>query len=193
MKRVLVIVDGLNLMHALAQQNSNHEYINLVGLVARLTNLKSERVVGFQYFTAIASHVSDFGQLKQKRFLEFLRSSGVTVTLGVFHEVREICANCKHRSKRHIEKQTDVGVAATLIAGAYEDTFDKVLLFSADSDLLPAIRLVKAKYPGKEIKLVSTVAYLRPVHATMGRFCDGQIRLTPELLKEHAIELVGDA
>lgn len=187
MKRVSVIVDGLNLMHSLQNQAPHIEYLNLVELAKRLTNVRTEVLVEIQYFSALASHISDWGQEKQRRFMESLRSEGVDVLLGHFNQARSVCESCGHKSNRHLEKQTDVNIAAALIQGAYENTYDKVLLFTADSDLLPAIRLVKSKFPEKEIKLVSTVPYLRPVHATLGLVCDGQIRLTPELVEPHLI------
>lgn len=188
MKRVMVIVDGLNLMHSLVQQYPHVEYVNLVELANRLINVRTEVLVGIQYFSALASHISDWGQEKQSPFVSSLRGNGVTIGLGNFNQVRQVCENCGHRVNKHVEKQTDVGIATALIVGAYEDLYDKVLLFSADSDLLPAIKLVKSKFQAKEIKLVSTVAYLRPVHATLGRMCDGQIRLTPELIEPHLIK-----
>jgi uncharacterized LabA/DUF88 family protein len=182
-----VIVDGLNLLHSLQHQAPHIEYLNLVDLARRLTNVRTEVLVGIQYFSAIASHISDWGQEKQKRFIESLQFDGVSVVLGHFNQDRHVCDSCGHKSNRHLEKQTDVNIATALIQGAYENAYDKVLLLTADSDLLPAIRLVKSKFPDKEIKLVSTVPYLRPVHATLGRICDGQIRLTPELVEPHLI------
>jgi uncharacterized LabA/DUF88 family protein len=187
-KRVCVIVDGLNLMHALMQQNPNLEYLNLVDLANRLVKPRSEVLVEIKYFSAIASHISDWGQEKQNRYIESLKNAGVKVVLGHFHHIRQVCTTCGTLSKRHLEKQTDVAIASAIIEGAYENKYDKLLLFSADSDLIPAVDLVKAKFAAKEIKIVSTIAYLRPVHATMGRKCDGQIRLTPEFIAPHLID-----
>ncbi len=187
MKRVEVIIDGLNLMHSLSQQSPNIEYLDLVGLCRRLVHPSSETLVSFHYFTAVANHLSDWGQEKQRRFLASLEQDLVSIKFGQFNQTRSTCQHCGAKSNKHSEKQTDVGVATALIQGAYENTYDKVLLFSADTDLIPAIALVKEKFPEKEIKLVSTVAYLRPIHATMGRLSDGQIRLTPELLGPHLI------
>jgi hypothetical protein len=62
-KRVMVIVDGLNLMHSLVQQNPRVEYVNLVDLANRLINVRTETLVGIQYFSALASHISD-GQIR---------------------------------------------------------------------------------------------------------------------------------
>jgi uncharacterized LabA/DUF88 family protein len=110
MRRVAVLIDGLNNLHAMRQL-----------------------VVGLTYFSAIGHHISDAGRIEQ-------------------------------------------------------DEYDKVLLFSADKDLIPAIRIVKERFPEKQVKFVSTIAYLRPIHATMGRIADGQIRLTPELVGAHLFD-----
>jgi uncharacterized LabA/DUF88 family protein len=187
LKRVLVLVDGLNLLHAVRAQSEARVYLDVFSLSERLVNWRTETLVGLDYFTSVANHLSDEGRAEQHKFLNQLKRQACNVVLGEFHRLVKICPHCKNRAISHSEKQTDVNISISLIVGAYENSYDKVLLFSADSDLIPAIRLVKEKFPDKEIKLVSTIAFLRPVHATMGRLCDGQIRLTPELISPHII------
>jgi uncharacterized LabA/DUF88 family protein len=43
----------------------------------------------------------------------------------------------------HEEKRTDVNIAIKLLIDAVEDRYDKALIISADSDLLPAIIAVR--------------------------------------------------
>lgn len=116
----MVIVDGLNLMHALAQQKPHVEYIDLVNLSKRLINPGLEQLLGVRYFTAVATHISDLGQQKQSQFFETLRRADVDVVLGQFSHQNQVCESCGHRSKKHIEKQTDINVATALIQGAFE-------------------------------------------------------------------------
>ena len=40
-----------------------------------------------------------------------------------------------------------------LVKLAYEDAFDKAVIFTADTDLAPAIRLVREKFPHKEVRV----------------------------------------
>jgi uncharacterized LabA/DUF88 family protein len=187
LKRVLVLVDGLNLLHAVRTQSGARVYLDVFALSERLVNWRTEALVGLNYFTAMANHLSDEGRAEQLQFLKLLKRQKCNIVLGEFHKIAKLCPRCRNRTISHSEKQTDVNIATSLLVGAYENSYDKVLLFSADSDLVPAIRLVKEKFPDKEIKMVSTVAFLRPVHATMGRLSDGQIRLTPELIAPHLI------
>lgn len=188
MKRVLAVIDGLNLFHALESQRAGSGEIDVLSLVKRLINLQSETLVGVRYFSTLATHLTKARQNNQLKVHTAASVGGGEVVLGAFKQLTLFCDACSHRTHRYVEKQTDVSVAVAIVEGAYEDTYDKVLLFSADTDLIPAIKLVKAKFPAKEIKLVSTVAYLRPVHATMGWLCDGQIRLGQDLVAPHLLK-----
>jgi hypothetical protein len=48
-----------------------------------------------------------------------------------------------------------VHIASRLVADAYEDRFDRALLITADSDLAPALNMVKAAFPKKELFVVA--------------------------------------
>src|SRR6185369_9594479 len=48
-------------------------------------------------------------------------------------------------------------LAIQLIRGAYRDEYDRALLFSADSDLAPALRMFRADFPQKEIQIIAPV------------------------------------
>src|SRR5262249_49317881 len=48
-----------------------------------------------------------------------------------------------------------VHIAARLVADAHTDKFDRAILITADSDLAPAIRIVQANFPRKEIFVVA--------------------------------------
>lgn len=185
MKRILVLIDGLNLWHALNAQHRGLANVDLTALVSRLVNRNSEVLVGILYFSALANHLDGPDIQAQAAYFNQLQTNNIRVQLGRFQRGARICSYCGRSSVTHQEKETDVAIATALVAGAYENSYDKVLLFSADTDLIPAVRLVKTKFADKEIKLVSTVSYLRPVHVTLGRLCDGQIRLTRELLAPH--------
>ena len=52
------------------------------------------------------------------------------------------------------EKQTDVNIALTLFRLAVEDRFDKAIIISGDTDLLPAVKAVQATFPQKQIGVV---------------------------------------
>jgi uncharacterized LabA/DUF88 family protein len=52
------------------------------------------------------------------------------------------------------EKQTDVNIALRLFQLAVEDQYDRAVIVSGDSDLLPAIRAVQATFPSKQIGVI---------------------------------------
>lgn len=61
------------------------------------------------------------------------------------------CHKCNQYFLTHEEKRTDVNIALKLFGDAFEDLYDKALIVSADSDLLPIIQAVHKYFPGKEI------------------------------------------
>jgi len=50
------------------------------------------------------------------------------------------------------EKGVDVNMAVDILVGAYENLYDRVILVSSDTDLVPAI--IKAKRKGKTVEYV---------------------------------------
>jgi uncharacterized LabA/DUF88 family protein len=188
MKRVLVLVDGFNLFHAVNELSPGFTELDVRSLASRLINRRTEEIVGVEYFASLITHLNKQTIQTQERYLHALRGSGVNVILGRFRPRTSVCPRCNLRVVRHVEKETDVNLATALVAHAFDGTCDRVLLFSADSDMKGAIALVKARFPNIDIRLVSTVRYLQPVYRSIGTLVDGQIRLSYELVKNHQFE-----
>ncbi|MEY4559085.1 MAG: hypothetical protein RLZ82_100 [Actinomycetota bacterium] len=185
MKRVLVLVDGFNLFHAISDLNPTMTDINIHALANRLIRRQHEQIVGIDYFSSLITHLNKQTISNQESYLENLRSTGVRVVLGRFRPRSQECPRCGLVKISHVEKETDVNLASTLVAKVFEEACDKVLLFSADSDMRGAISAVKAKYPKVPIWLVSTAKYLQPVHRSLGKIVDGQIRLNQQMINQH--------
>ena len=49
------------------------------------------------------------------------------------------------------EKRTDVNIAVTMLDDAYQDLCERFVIVSGDSDLVPAVDQVKARFPEKEV------------------------------------------
>ncbi len=49
------------------------------------------------------------------------------------------------------EKKTDVNLAVRIVEDAYENRFDRAYIISCDTDIVPAINLVKQRFPEKEL------------------------------------------
>jgi len=60
-----------------------------------------------------------------------------------------ICNNCKTYYTSHEEKQTDVNIGIYLIKEAFENSYDTAILVTNDTDLIPAIKMLKNRFPQK--------------------------------------------
>ena len=58
---------------------------------------------------------------------------------------------CRKVYPDHVEKRTDVNIALKLLGDAIENLYDRAVIISADSDLLPAISAVHRHAAGKEV------------------------------------------
>jgi len=88
---------------------------------------------------------------RHRQYVKALRSAKVEVIQGRFLRADERCPLCRDFYPNHVEKRTDVNIALRLLGDAIEDIFDKAVIVSADSDLLPAIAAVHHHTPGKEV------------------------------------------
>jgi uncharacterized LabA/DUF88 family protein len=49
------------------------------------------------------------------------------------------------------EKRTDVNIAVSMVDDAYQNKADRFILVSGDSDLVPAMAMIKRRFPDKEL------------------------------------------
>jgi uncharacterized LabA/DUF88 family protein len=56
--------------------------------------------------------------------------------------------------KKYEEKRTDVNMASYIIADGFNDKYDKAIIITGDSDIAPAIEMVKKFFPEKEFLAV---------------------------------------
>lgn len=64
-------------------------------------------------------------------------------------------AGCTHAGSRFFpaeeEKRTDVNIGVHMLNDVYQDVCDRLVLVSGDSDLVPAVHMVKARFPDKQV------------------------------------------
>jgi len=81
----------------------------------------------------------------------------VSVILGKFKNKKARCGvvSCAHGGPKWFkvpeEKRTDVNIAIYMLDDAYQDQCDHFILFSGDSDLVPAVSMVRLRFPKKKI------------------------------------------
>ena len=64
-----------------------------------------------------------------------------------------VCPNCKKPFLRPEEKKTDVNISVRLLGDCISNSADRIVLISADSDLIPPIKFILDNFPDKKIKV----------------------------------------
>lgn len=187
--RVIVFVDGFNLYHSIHELNvdlttkrnngSKHylKWLDICSLSKALIHPTQDSLVNAYYFSAYAGWVPQDVQDRHRDYVAVLRSTGVIPIMGTFKKKPRKCPSCKHAWDTHEEKESDVNLALYLVTLAYEDTFDKAIIFTADTDLAPAILKVREKFPNKEVRVAIPERRLNRSKA-LENAATGRIRVT---------------
>jgi len=139
-------VDAFNLYHRCLQP-LGMQWLNLATFFTRLR--QDDQLLRVCYFTA---------ELEGKRLpaqrayhAALAMTPMVEVVLGRFQTQHVDCAvgPCQHSGERRFfhtkEKRTDVNIALRMLTDAFLDACDRLVLVSGDSDLVPAVRQVRAR------------------------------------------------
>ena len=151
-KRSIVYVDGFNLYYGLVK-DSPYKWLNLQRYFEMIRPHDDIQII--RYFTAMIDGSRKTNQLRYLRALETLPL--VQIILGQFKTKTVSCKvrACRFTGSRRFatqeEKRTDVNIAVHMLDDAYSDLCDRFVLVSGDSDLVPAVDLLKARFPGKEV------------------------------------------
>ncbi len=151
--RVAVYIDGFNLYHSLVEAAAKSPMGNVLkwfDVRKMILNKVSdkEEIVSIKYFTALFPDSDK--QDRHKKYIKVLEDMGVQVILGRFKEKTVFCRRCKKPFKTHEEKRTDVNIALHLLNDFYSNVYDLAIIVSGDTDLIPAIDMIrKADYMKK--------------------------------------------
>lgn len=152
--RTVFFADGFNIYHALEHNKDYHKFkwLNLKHFAGCFVPQKDdiEEVLYFTAYTPWDPEKRD----RHKLYVQAISSVGVTTIEGQFKLKDKKCRKCKKWYKTYEEKQTDVNIASYLFHYAINDNYDKAIIISGDSDLIPAIELVKTNFPEKQIGLI---------------------------------------
>lgn len=160
MARIVFFVDGFNLYHALdyLQTGPDHfkyrpyKWLNLYKLASLFVGSK-DTLQDVLLFTAFATW-DPAKVARHKLFIRANESVGVTVVLGEFKRKDKRCRLCGQRYSTFEEKQTDVNIALALLQYAIMDRYDRAVIVSGDTDLIPAIKSVRSTFPAKQIGVI---------------------------------------
>ena len=158
MAKVYVFIDGFNFYHALDAVPAYHRFkwMNLRKLVNCYV-LGSDTLEGVEYFTTLATW--DAGKVaRHTLFIRANEEQGVVVTYGEFKRKDRFCTRCGRTFISREEKQTDVNIALRLFELAVQGRYDKAIIVSGDTDLIPAIKAVHRTFPQKTVGVVIPIA-----------------------------------
>ena len=153
-KRSVVCIDGFNLYYG-AVRGTPYRWLDLERFF-RLARPHDD-IQAIRYFTALISGPT---RPHQETYLQALATLPlVEIVLGRFKTKRIRCRveACSYTGNRLFpqeeEKHTDVNIGVRMLDDAYQDVCDRFILVSGDSDLVPAVRMVKTRFPSKEVIL----------------------------------------
>ena len=157
MSRISFYVDGFNMYHALQEipqgystaKYQKYKWLNYRKLAESVIGTH-DTIEKIAYFTAYAKWKPKSVK-RHKEYIKALRSVGVDIIMGRFKRRDKHCHLCQRTFLTHEEKRTDVNIALHIVADAVENRFDRAILISADSDLLPVIEIVHRLAPDKEV------------------------------------------
>ena len=154
--RVIAFIDGFNLYHSLRHlDGGQYKWLNLTSLAEAFIIPRKEELVKIYYFTAYA-HWLPHAQKRHEVFVEANKciNGSLEVVFGKFKEKNRICKKCKKSYISHEEKATDVNISLYIFIEAYQDNYDKALIITADTDIIPAIQLTRSYFQSKELHII---------------------------------------
>lgn len=144
-QRCIILIDGSNFYFKLKDLQL-HGFLSFNYSACAKYLARSGTLVQTKYYIGKVrqdgSDKADKMLAGQQKLLANLRKHNVEYTLGYL---------LKNDGKYH-EKGVDVHIAIDILIAAYENTCDRIIVVSSDTDLEPAIK--KAKEKGKVIEYV---------------------------------------
>lgn len=188
-KRSIVYIDGFNLYYGTVR-DTPWKWLNIQSYFERLR--QDDDIQAIKYFTAIVQN----DRHARNRQCAFLAALGtlpkVQILEGRFKPKRVTCRvrGCHFRGSRTFnapeEKQTDVSIGVHMIDDAYRDACDRLIVVSGDSDLLPALDMVKLRFPQKKITVyVPARDRTRGAAVELRRAAHRHLTLPNSMIKDH--------
>ncbi len=128
-------------------------WIDFVALFKQFLGPDDE-FVKVKYFTA--SPLSSGKNSRQSALFkanDLINGNSFQIIRGKYIEKDIQCYNCNTHFTKPEEKRTDVNIATHLLGDCALDVVDKIILVTADSDLIPPIEFIKQNFKNKKIKI----------------------------------------
>ncbi len=150
-QRIAAFLDGFNLYNGIRDSRWKYLYWFDPAMLIRQLVAEDAEVVCVKYFTARVRRPDD-KRKRQDAYLDAIRAHGnADIILGKFHNRPQQCRKCHVKWMSHEEKMTDSAIASHMVADAFLDTFDTAITVGGDTDIVPAIRMIRTHFPEKTI------------------------------------------
>lgn len=177
-QRVIVYIDGFNFYYGLrdiSRKDKNWKkfyWLDVVRFFEKMLKPNQE-LIEVVYFSA-RPHDVNASKRQDTFFTANKLNPKFKLILGKYLKKSILCKNCGHTIPSYEEKETDVRLATQIINDVYKDRCDISIIVSADSDLMPAVELIK------DIKIEHKIfAYFPPLRysITLSTSCDASKKL----------------
>ncbi|MGX1024995.1 NYN domain-containing protein [Psychroflexus sp. MBR-150] len=157
--RTIFYVDGFNFYYGIRNITKQQPkwlcayWINIVKFFSYFLDDK-DNLVKVKYFTA--SPLSSSKNSRQSALFKannILSQEKFEIIRGKYIEKDILCRSCNTHFSKPEEKRTDVNIATHLIGDCALGKVDKIVLVTADSDLIPPIEFIKENYKNIKIKI----------------------------------------
>ena len=158
-KRVVVYVDGFNFYYGLKEQCRlipiwrQAYWIDFVAFFEQFMGA-DEELVKVKYFTAAPLSIGK--RTRQSALFkanDLVNGDRFKIVRGKYINKDITCRNCLTTFSKPEEKRTDVNLAVHLIGDCALEKVDKIVLVTADSDLVPPLEFIKTNYPDKRVRV----------------------------------------
>ena len=95
--------------------------------------------------------------LRHRTYIEALETLGIEFVCGNFKDKWLEYKN-KHiqiKWKKHEEKETDVNISIYMVRDAIRKKFDKFILITNDTDIVPAVKMARSENNTLQVKLLT--------------------------------------
>lgn len=156
--RTTLYVDGFNLYYG-AAKHTRLKWVNVVALAEAV--VPGLQITKTRYFTAmVKSDASDPQRAqRQQTYIRALETlPNLTIHYGRYQHTEVTAKHCHPppdvvRVYKVEEKGTDVNLATYMLADAFRDDCDQLVLISNDSDLMEPVRIINSELNRKVLVL----------------------------------------
>ena len=146
------LIDGFNFYHSLEGLDKRLRWFDYAAYCQHFMS-GGDSLHSVSYFTALAYWRKE-SVARHRVFIEACTARGINVVLGKFKKKEAPCPHCKAQIIRHEEKATDVNIALSAYQLAAQHAVEQIILVTGDTDLIPAIRMIKADFPSVRVGVV---------------------------------------